>query len=152
MSSTQTEGGRATDSISFPDIEISEALIRRFDRSGPRYTSYPTADRFKSGYTEQAYLDHLGRRAAADAHHVRPHLGEEHGRERAGADSAQLDDPDTGQWSHFSVSSTCLSGAATIGPSLRSDDASALARTSAFRAPCHPEHCGGSMPIGAGHQ
>ena len=67
MSSTQTEGGRATDSISFPDIEISEALIRRFDRSGPRYTSYPTADRFKSGYPEHAYLDHLARRAAGDS-------------------------------------------------------------------------------------
>ncbi len=67
MSSTQTDGRRAPDTISFPDIEISEDLIRRFDRSGPRYTSYPTADRFRSGYTEQDYLGHLARRAAADA-------------------------------------------------------------------------------------
>uniref|UniRef100_UPI00333E8B21 oxygen-independent coproporphyrinogen III oxidase n=1 Tax=Castellaniella defragrans TaxID=75697 RepID=UPI00333E8B21 len=65
MSSTQT--GHVRDMISFPDIEISEALIRRFDRSGPRYTSYPTADRFQSGYSGQSYLDHLARRAAAEA-------------------------------------------------------------------------------------
>ena len=25
---------------------LSEALLRRFDAPGPRYTSYPTADRF----------------------------------------------------------------------------------------------------------
>ena len=29
-----------------PDIEFSEELIRRFDKLGPRYTSYPTADRW----------------------------------------------------------------------------------------------------------
>jgi oxygen-independent coproporphyrinogen-3 oxidase len=51
--------------IAFPDIEISEALIRRFDQSGPRYTSYPTADRFQSGYTAESYVEHLARRAAA---------------------------------------------------------------------------------------
>lgn len=56
-------GGQAADVISFPDIEISEELIRRFDRSGPRYTSYPTADRFQSGYTPQSYLQHLSNRA-----------------------------------------------------------------------------------------
>ena len=46
-----------------PDIELSEELIRRFDKLGPRYTSYPTADRFKTGFTEQSYLDHLAERA-----------------------------------------------------------------------------------------
>ncbi|MFW7341101.1 oxygen-independent coproporphyrinogen III oxidase [Pollutimonas sp. H1-120] len=55
------------DAVSFPDIEISETLIRRFDHSGPRYTSYPTADRFKSGFNEQTYLAYLARRAGADA-------------------------------------------------------------------------------------
>jgi len=50
-----------------PDIEISEALIRRFDSSGPRYTSYPTADRFKAAYTEQSYTGYLAQRAAAGA-------------------------------------------------------------------------------------
>ncbi|MBB5217293.1 oxygen-independent coproporphyrinogen III oxidase [Parapusillimonas granuli] len=51
----------------FPEIEISEGLIRRFDKSGPRYTSYPTADRFRSGFTEQDYLAYLDVRARAPA-------------------------------------------------------------------------------------
>ena len=29
-----------------PAVEIDLDLIRRFDQHGPRYTSYPTADRF----------------------------------------------------------------------------------------------------------
>lgn len=53
--------------MTFPDIEISEALIRRFDSSGPRYTSYPTADRFKSGYTEAPYIRYLAERATASS-------------------------------------------------------------------------------------
>lgn len=48
----------------FSEIEISESLIRRFDTSGPRYTSYPTADRFHADFREQAYLRHLADRAA----------------------------------------------------------------------------------------
>lgn len=55
----------SSDVIAFPDIEISEALIRRFDHSGPRYTSYPTADRFQSGYAAQSYIEHLARRASS---------------------------------------------------------------------------------------
>lgn len=51
--------------IAFPDLEISEALIRRFDQSGPRYTSYPTADRFQRDYPASSYQAHLARRAAA---------------------------------------------------------------------------------------
>jgi oxygen-independent coproporphyrinogen-3 oxidase len=30
-------------------------LIRRLDRNGPRYTSYPTADRFQPSYTAESY-------------------------------------------------------------------------------------------------
>ncbi len=41
-------------------IEFDAALIQRFDRNGPRYTSYPTADRFTEAFDEAAY-----RRAAA---------------------------------------------------------------------------------------
>ncbi|MBU6486614.1 MAG: oxygen-independent coproporphyrinogen III oxidase [Burkholderiales bacterium] len=55
----------------FADIEISEALIRRFDNAGPRYTSYPTADRFVPGFDEPAYRAHLAERAAAA---VKPRL------------------------------------------------------------------------------
>ena len=49
--------------LPLPDIELSEDLIRKFDKSGPRYTSYPTADRFNIAFTEQSYLTYLGQRA-----------------------------------------------------------------------------------------
>ena len=45
-----------------PDIEFSEDLIRRFDKLGPRYTSYPTADKFHAGFTEASYIDYLAQR------------------------------------------------------------------------------------------
>jgi len=38
-------------------------LIQRFDVSGPRYTSYPTADRFHEGFGRSDYARHLGLRA-----------------------------------------------------------------------------------------
>ena len=37
-------------------------LIRRYDKSGPRYTSYPTADRFVEAYGEDAYRTWAARR------------------------------------------------------------------------------------------
>ena len=45
------------------DIEISEELVRKFDKLGPRYTSYPTADRFHAAFTEQTYRGYLEQRA-----------------------------------------------------------------------------------------
>jgi oxygen-independent coproporphyrinogen-3 oxidase len=42
-----------------------DALIRRYDRPGPRYTSYPTAVEFHEGFTADAYRERLG--AAAEA-------------------------------------------------------------------------------------
>lgn len=47
----------------FPEIEISEELIRRFDSLGPRYTSYPTADRFNPEFNAQAYRQYLEQRS-----------------------------------------------------------------------------------------
>ena len=47
-----------------PDIEFSEDLIRRYDKLGPRYTSYPTADRFNGEFTEGDYFTYLEQRAA----------------------------------------------------------------------------------------
>jgi oxygen-independent coproporphyrinogen-3 oxidase len=47
-------------------FDITEDLVRRFDRSGPRYTSYPTADRFQPRYPAASYAGHLRRRAGAD--------------------------------------------------------------------------------------
>jgi oxygen-independent coproporphyrinogen-3 oxidase len=56
-----------TETTFFPDIEISEALVRRFDASGPRYTSYPTADRFKSGFSQETYQGYLAQRRNSGA-------------------------------------------------------------------------------------
>ena len=43
---------------------ISEELIRRFDVSGPRYTSYPTADRFVEAFSAEDYIQALKLRRA----------------------------------------------------------------------------------------
>ncbi len=40
-------------------VEFDPDLIARHDRSGPRYTSYPTADRFVEGPVAQQYVDAL---------------------------------------------------------------------------------------------
>lgn len=42
-----------------------EALIRRYDRPGPRYTSYPTAVEFHEGFDATAYRERLSAAAAA---------------------------------------------------------------------------------------
>lgn len=46
---------------------ISEALIRQYDVSGPRYTSYPTADRFVEAFTAQDYALALQQRRSGAA-------------------------------------------------------------------------------------
>lgn len=43
---------------------IDEELIRRFNKSGPRYTSYPSADRFQPSFGAADYHQALARRAA----------------------------------------------------------------------------------------
>eukprot|EP01136_Pigoraptor_vietnamica_P044567 Opistho-1_new@21456 len=43
--------------------QISPELLRRFDVAGPRYTSYPTADRFVEAFTVQHYEQALAQRA-----------------------------------------------------------------------------------------
>jgi oxygen-independent coproporphyrinogen-3 oxidase len=50
-----------------PDIEISEELIRRFDSLGPRYTSYPTADRLTNKFNQQSYIKYLEGHTSATA-------------------------------------------------------------------------------------
>ncbi len=64
---TDTTSAAPSRVASFADIDISEALIRRFDVSGPRYTSYPTADRFHAGFTADTYRHHLAQRDANGA-------------------------------------------------------------------------------------
>ena len=43
---------------------IDEQLLRRFDVPGPRYTSYPTADRFVEAFGNDSYIQALGQRRA----------------------------------------------------------------------------------------
>ena len=45
-----------------PELVIDTALIRKHDRPGPRYTSYPTADRFVEAFDRKAYANWLGKR------------------------------------------------------------------------------------------
>lgn len=47
----------------FPVLEIEEDLIRRFDSLGPRYTSYPTADRFTEQFSANSYVRYLQERS-----------------------------------------------------------------------------------------
>jgi oxygen-independent coproporphyrinogen-3 oxidase len=44
------------------DIIFNKRLIRQFDISGPRYTSYPSADRFIEAFTADHYKHWLGQR------------------------------------------------------------------------------------------
>ncbi len=44
------------------DLIFDPQLIRRFDINGPRYTSYPTADRFVEAFDAEAFRSWLGRR------------------------------------------------------------------------------------------
>jgi len=45
------------------DLVFDQQLIRRFDINGPRYTSYPTADRFVEAFDARALRDWLAKRA-----------------------------------------------------------------------------------------
>ncbi len=47
---------------SFQECIFDSQLLSRFDVSGPRYTSYPTADRFVEAYTAETYISWLHRR------------------------------------------------------------------------------------------
>jgi oxygen-independent coproporphyrinogen-3 oxidase len=48
----------------FPRLSFDPDLVRKYDGLGPRYTSYPTADRFTEAFTAEhlanALLDRLG--------------------------------------------------------------------------------------------
>ncbi|SDG42343.1 MULTISPECIES: oxygen-independent coproporphyrinogen III oxidase [unclassified Duganella] len=52
-----------------PSVEFDAALVRKLNQMGPRYTSYPTADRFSGDFGAEQYraavarLDGLGERA-----------------------------------------------------------------------------------------
>ncbi|EYC51147.1 coproporphyrinogen III oxidase [Hylemonella gracilis str. Niagara R] len=58
-----------TDSAIAPDapLALTPELLRRHDVSGPRYTSYPTADRFVEAFGATDYAQALGQRGGAGA-------------------------------------------------------------------------------------
>ncbi len=43
------------------DVTSTRELLARYDRPGPRYTSYPTAIEFHDGVTHDLYVDRLAR-------------------------------------------------------------------------------------------
>jgi len=49
------------------ETPVSDALLRRYDVSGPRYTSYPTADRFVEAFAAQDYAQALAQRRSGAA-------------------------------------------------------------------------------------
>src|SRR5262245_36206079 len=52
-----------------PSQEVpSPAVLRRFDVAGPRYTSYPTADRFVDAFTADDYSRAVHQGNAAGSH------------------------------------------------------------------------------------
>jgi oxygen-independent coproporphyrinogen-3 oxidase len=53
---------------------LTEAMLRRLDRPGPRYTSYPTADRFVEAFGPADYTRALARRASGATVGCRPPL------------------------------------------------------------------------------
>ena len=40
-------------------FEIDIDLIKKYDKPGPRYTSYPTAPHFHDGFKHEQYLDEI---------------------------------------------------------------------------------------------
>ncbi len=46
---------------------LDPALLRRYDRAGPRYTSYPTAPQFQSDFGEAQYREHARRSNATSS-------------------------------------------------------------------------------------
>jgi len=55
-------GTMTRETASFATPTFDPALIRKYDGSGPRYTSYPTADRFHEGFDASDYVSALQRR------------------------------------------------------------------------------------------
>ena len=51
---------------------ITSELLTRFDVPGPRYTSYPTADRFVEAFSEADYLQALDQRNVSAASRAQP--------------------------------------------------------------------------------
>ena len=61
---TRSDGGPSIHQMNYPSSElvIDPVLIRKYDVSGPRYTSYPTADRFVEAFGEATFRHWLSKR------------------------------------------------------------------------------------------
>jgi oxygen-independent coproporphyrinogen-3 oxidase len=46
-------------------LEVDLYLIRKFDKSGPRYTSYPTADLFVEAFDADTYKNWVAKRGVS---------------------------------------------------------------------------------------
>jgi oxygen-independent coproporphyrinogen-3 oxidase len=57
-----------------PDMVIDAALLEKHGGNGPRYTSYPTADRFGPGFTEESLKKHLQERRTSEPWSLYMHL------------------------------------------------------------------------------
>lgn len=57
-----------------PPLEVDIDLIKRLDRNGPRYTSYPTADRFVKTFTSDDYREWAQKRDVANPLSIYVHL------------------------------------------------------------------------------
>jgi oxygen-independent coproporphyrinogen-3 oxidase len=55
-------------------VVIDPALLEKHGGNGPRYTSYPTADRFAPGFTEETLRGYLGERKAGEPWSLYMHL------------------------------------------------------------------------------
>ena len=55
MSTRSNDNGKSGDS----GAEVTLDLLRRYDKAGPRYTSYPTAVEFDESYTNDVYHERL---------------------------------------------------------------------------------------------
>ena len=65
---------KANDLYPARDMVIDPALLEKHGGNGPRYTSYPTADRFAPGFTEETLRGYLGERKAGEPWSLYMHL------------------------------------------------------------------------------
>src|SRR5512144_2712494 len=61
-----------TTTFAAADLVLDTALVRKYDLFGPRYTSYPTADRFHAGFGAAEYVNAIHARNEAHARHPQP--------------------------------------------------------------------------------
>jgi len=61
-----------TTTLAAADLVLDTALVKKYDLFGPRYTSYPTADRFNEAFTAEHYVNALHARNERHAIHPQP--------------------------------------------------------------------------------